>query len=70
MVGLSASLCTAGERWNMRGRNLAVHRVGAPTERIRFDDAGQVLDALVNRFGVDVAGMAGLPERVSAVLDS
>ena len=56
----------------MRGRNLAVHRSGE-TEQIRFDTAADVLDALTNRFGIDVADLgdrADVEARISEVLDS
>ncbi|OBI53334.1 arylamine N-acetyltransferase [Mycobacterium kyorinense] len=69
VVGLSAALVTDDARWNLRGRNLAIHADGA-TERIRFDGAGQVLDALANRFGIDVSGLAGVERRIAEVLDT
>ena len=33
-------------RWNLAGRNLAIHRADA-TEKIRLDDAAAVVDILV-----------------------
>src|SRR4051794_2461849 len=51
--GLSVSLVTDEERWNLRGRNLAVHRDGN-TERTRFDTAAEVLDELAGRFGLNL----------------
>ncbi|MDT5107376.1 MAG: arylamine N-acetyltransferase, partial [Mycobacterium sp.] len=63
---------TDDERWNLRGRNLAIHRDGR-TERIRFDTAAEVLDALTDRFGIDLddLGDRGAVEaRVDAVLDT
>jgi arylamine N-acetyltransferase len=72
VTGLTAALVTDDARWNMRGRNLAVHRAGK-TEQIRFDTAADVLDALTNRFGIDVADVgdgAEVEARVSEVLDS
>ena len=45
VTGLTAALVTDDARWNMRGRNLAIHRAGK-TEQIRFDTAADVLDAL------------------------
>ena len=41
VTGLTAALVTDDARWNMRGRNLAIHR-GGNTERIRFDTAADV----------------------------
>jgi arylamine N-acetyltransferase len=72
VTGLTAALVTDDARWNMRGRNLAVHRSGE-TEQIRFDTAADVLDALTNRFGIDVADLgdrADVEARISEVLDS
>jgi arylamine N-acetyltransferase len=72
VTGLTVALVTDDERWNMRGRNLAIHRNGH-TERIRFDTAGQVLDTLAGRFGIDLADLgdrAVVEERVEAVLDA
>ena len=63
---------TDDARWNLRGRNLAIHRAGH-TERIRFDTAADVLDALVDRFGINVADVgdhADVEARVNEVLDS
>ena len=56
VVGLSAAIATDDARWNLRGRNLAIHRAGH-TERIRFDTAADVLDALTDRFGIDLADL-------------
>jgi arylamine N-acetyltransferase len=72
VVGLSAALVTDDARWNLRGRNLAMHRNGQ-TERIRFDDAAQVLEALTDRFGIDLDDLGDRTDfeaRVSEVLDS
>jgi arylamine N-acetyltransferase len=72
VTGLTVALVTDDARWNMRGRNLAIHRAGE-TEKIRFDTAADVVDCLTNRFGIDVSdlGDAGeLEARVNEVLDS
>ncbi|WP_029106403.1 arylamine N-acetyltransferase [Mycobacterium sp. URHD0025] len=71
VVGLTAALVTDDARINLRGRNLAIHRRGE-TERIRFDTAAQVLDALTERFGVNVSDLDGVDveARVAQVLDS
>ena len=72
VTGLTAALVTDDARWNMRGRNLAIHR-GGDTEKIRFDTAADVLDALTDRFGIDVADLgdrADVEARVNEVLDS
>ncbi|OBC14582.1 arylamine N-acetyltransferase [Mycobacterium sp. 852013-50091_SCH5140682] len=71
VVGLTVALVTDDARYNLRGRNLAIHRGGA-TERIRFDTAAQVLDELTGRFGIDLgdADRSVLAARVHDVLDS
>jgi arylamine N-acetyltransferase len=72
VVGLSAAIATDDARWNLRGRNLAIHRAGQ-TERVRFDTAADVLDALTDRFGIDLADLGDsgdLEKRVTEVLDS
>lgn len=69
VVGLSAALVTDDARWNLRGRNLAIH-AGGGTERIRFDDAAQVCTALVDRFGIDLTGLGDVEAKVASVLDS
>lgn len=71
VVGLTAALVTDDARWNLRGRNLAVHRADG-TERIRFDTAAQVLDTLTERFGIDLADVgerSDIEKRVHEVLD-
>ena len=72
VTGLTAALVTDDARWNMRGRHLAIHQAGN-TEQIRFDTAAEVLEALIDRFGIDVADLgdrADVEARVNEVLDS
>ncbi|CRZ16959.1 arylamine N-acetyltransferase family protein [Mycolicibacterium neworleansense] len=71
VVGLTAALVTDEARINLRGRNLAVHHRDG-TEKIRFDTATQVLDALTERFGVNLSDLDGVDveARVAQVLDS
>ena len=72
VTGLTAALVTDDARWNMRGRNLAIHRAGQ-SEKIRFDTAAEVLDVLTDRFGINVADLGDRSEveaRVDEVLDS
>jgi len=71
VVGLTAALVTDDARWNLRGRNLAVHHADG-TERTRFDTAAQVLDTLVERFGIDLSDVGertDIEKRVHEVLD-
>jgi arylamine N-acetyltransferase len=59
-------------RYNMRGRNLAIHRAGE-SEKIRFDTAADVLEALTSRFGIDLTDLgdrADVEARVTEVMDS
>ena len=67
--GLSVALITDDARWNLRGRNLAIHGKGG-SERIRFDTAAQVVEALTERFGIDLTGLGDVEARVNEVLDS
>jgi arylamine N-acetyltransferase len=72
VVGLTAALVTDDARFNLRGRNLAIHS-GGETEKVRFDTAMQVLDALADRFGIDLADLGDrvdVEKRVNDVLDS
>jgi arylamine N-acetyltransferase len=72
VTGVTAALVTDDARWNLRGRNLTIHRAGE-TEKIRFDTAAEVLDALTDRFGIDVDDLgdrADVEARVNEVLDS
>ena len=72
VTGLSVALVTDDARWNLRGRNLAIHR-GGKTDKIRFDTSAEVLDVLTDRFGIDVADLgdrADVEARVNEVLDS
>jgi arylamine N-acetyltransferase len=72
VTGVTAALVTDDARWNLRGRNLAIHSAGG-TEKIRFETADEVIDVLANRFGIDVTDLgdhADLEARVSEVLDS
>ena len=56
-------------RWNLRGRNLAIHRK-EKSERIRFDTAAQVVEALTDRFGIDLTGLGDVEARVKQVMDT
>lgn len=69
VVGLSAALLTDDARWNLRGRNLTVHHRDGRAQRTRFDTAAQVLELLMNRFGIDVGGIGDVHARITEVLD-
>lgn len=72
VTGLTVAVVKDNARWNMRGRRLAIHRAGQ-TEQITFDTAADVLTALTDRFGIDVADLgdrADVEARVNEVLDS
>lgn len=72
VVGLSAALVTDEGRYNLRGRNFAIHRADG-SEKIRFDSATQVLDALGERFNIDIDDLgdrAVVEARVTQVLDN
>ncbi|MGV0836762.1 arylamine N-acetyltransferase family protein [Mycolicibacterium thermoresistibile] len=69
--GLSAAIVTDDARVNLRGRHLSIHRAN-DTERIRFDTAAEVLDALTERFGIDPTDLSGVDveRRLAEVLDA
>ncbi|RAV18214.1 arylamine N-acetyltransferase [Mycolicibacterium sp. GF69] len=72
VTGLSVALVTDDARWNLRGRNLAIHGRGG-TERIRLETAADVLNTLSERFGIDVGDLGDhrdIEARVHEVLDS
>jgi arylamine N-acetyltransferase len=72
VTGLTAAIVTDDARWNMRGRHLTIHGKGG-SEKMRFDTAEQVLDALADRFGINVTDLgdrADVEKRVNEVLDS
>ncbi len=64
VTGLTVALVTDDARWNLRGRNLAIHDKGE-SERIRFDTAAQVVEALTDRFGIDLTGLGDVEARVN-----
>lgn len=70
VTGLNVAVVTDDARYNLRGRNLAIHRSGA-TERVRFDTAAQVLGTLTDTFGINLADLADhdVEARVEALLD-
>ena len=70
--GLTAALVTDDARYNLRGRHLAIHRADG-SERVRFDTATDVLDALAGRFDIDLDDLGDrsvLEARVTQVLDT
>lgn len=72
VVGLSAAIVTDDARWNLRGRNLAVHRAGG-SEKTRLETAAEVLDVLDEKFGIntgDLGDRTALEARVGEVLDT
>jgi arylamine N-acetyltransferase len=72
VTGMTAAMVTDDGRFNLRGRNLAVHR-GGTTEKVRFDTAAEVVAALQGTFGIDLADVAEpdvVQARVAQVLDS
>jgi len=73
VAGLSATIVTDDTRWNLRGRDLVGHHLSGETLRIRFDNAGQVLEALAGRYGIDLSECGerdALEARVESVLDA
>lgn len=72
VTGLMVALTTDDARYNLAGRNLTIHRADG-SEKIRLDDAAAVVDVLIERFGIDVAGIGdrgALEARIAQVLDA
>lgn len=72
VTGLSVALVTDEARYNLRGRNLAIHRADG-SEKIRFETAAEVLDVLEERFRIDLTDLGDrsvVETRVGQVLDS
>jgi arylamine N-acetyltransferase len=70
VTGLMVALVSDDARLNLSGRNLAIHR-DAGTEKIVLDDAAAVVDALRDRFGInidDVGERSQLEARVDNIL--
>ena len=68
VTSLTAALVTDDGRWNLSGRNLAMHREGG-TEKVLLDDAAAVVDTLIERFGINVADVGergALEARIAA----
>ncbi len=72
VTGLMVALVSDDARINLSGRNLAIHRDGG-TEKIVLDDAGAVVDALSDRFGInigDVGERGVLEECIANIFDN
>lgn len=72
VTGLTVALITDDARYNLAGRNLTIHRAD-DSEKIRLPDATAVVDALSERFGIDVTGIGdpgALEARIAQVLDA
>jgi len=69
VTGLMAALVTEEGRLSLAGRELTIHRA-AGSEKIRLGDATAVVDALRDRFGIDVSGARGaLVDRIDRLSD-
>ncbi|MFZ1174730.1 MAG: arylamine N-acetyltransferase [Mycobacterium sp.] len=71
VTGLTAARVTDDARLNLAGRDLAIHR-GDGSEKLRLQDAAAVVDALSNRFGINVADVgerSALEARIDKLLD-
>ena len=54
VTGLMVARVTGDARLNLSGRDLTIHRADA-SEKVRLDDAAAVVNALRDRFGINVA---------------
>ena len=65
-------MVTDDARYNLSGRNLAIHRDGG-TEKVLLDGAAAVLDTLKDRFGINIDDgfeRSALEARIDGILDS
>ncbi|MGB8388028.1 arylamine N-acetyltransferase family protein [Mycobacterium sp.] len=72
VTSLTAARVTDDARLNLAGRNLAIHRADG-SEKIRLPDAAAVVDALSERFGINVADVGergALEARIDKILDT
>ncbi|MCZ4549792.1 arylamine N-acetyltransferase family protein [Gordonia rubripertincta] len=68
--GMTVARVTDDARWNLRGRNLSVHgRDGTSTKTV-LQSSAEVVELLDHRFGINLAGIDGLEQRVAQVLDT
>lgn len=70
VTSLAASIVTDDSRCNLGGRHLTVHHRDGHSEKTQFANASQVLDVLMNRFGIDVGGLGDVHKRITEVLDA
>ncbi len=71
VTGLLVAMVTDDARYNLSGRNLAIHQDGA-TEKVLLDGAAAVLDTLRDRFGInvdDVGERGAVEARIDAILE-
>ncbi len=64
-------MVTDDARYNLSGRNLAIHRDGE-TEKVLLDGAAAVLDTLRDRFGInidDAGERRAVEARIDAILE-
>jgi len=69
---LMVSHTLSDARMNLQGRNLAIHRADG-TEKIRLENAAAVVDALSDRFGINVGDLgdrAVLEARIDELIDA
>ena len=71
VTGLLVAMVTDDARYNLSGRNLAIHRDGG-TEKVLLDGAAAVLDTLRDRFGInidDAGERCAVEARIDAILE-
>jgi arylamine N-acetyltransferase len=71
VTGLLVAMVTDDARYNLSGRNLAIHRDGG-TEKVLLDGAAAVLDTLRDRFGInidDAGERRAVEARIDAILE-
>lgn len=66
--GLMVSRAEPGVRHALGGGRLSAYRIDGPTEQRDLSSVTELRDVLETTFGLDVSGVAGLDERLAAVL--
>ncbi len=68
--GLSVAKVTADTRWNLRGRNLTLHRRGGSSEKRELASARELADTLTDVFEIRLPDRPDLLTRLDAILDT
>lgn len=68
VAGATVAIVTATSRLNLAGDQLTEHHRDGHSVKTTLGSAGEILEVLDSRFGIDVGGCPGLAERLTASL--